>query len=232
MLPKIVFEPSQYTPLNDIPQKTSGIYVIFNHKTGKRYIGSSTNVKTRLYTHLNYLKKGMHHCVLLQKDWAKYGPFAFYFYLIEECPEPDLTVREQLWISEADSGNNAYNTLKVSGRGGSVLSRAKYALHMQAQMLAQNPVVYDMKKQKNWEQKWKYAKLGALAVMLGLLSGSWLLYPNVGGLVLAWTLVPLGSGLIGSLIKLKEPKKIAKLERDKKVGKMLSPLLRDLKLIK
>ena len=48
-----------------------GIYKIENIKTGKIYIGSSKNIKSRFYTHKRELEKGTHHSYKLQKSYTK-----------------------------------------------------------------------------------------------------------------------------------------------------------------
>ena len=76
----------------------TGIYRITNINTGKVYIGSSANLKHRLYCHKWELKKNKHHSFLLQRSWNKHGEEAFAFEVIEHCERDKLPEREQHWM--------------------------------------------------------------------------------------------------------------------------------------
>lgn len=53
------------------------IYAIRNTVNGNAYIGSTTNYKSRWFTHKSLLRKGKHHSFILQRAWDKYGEAAF-----------------------------------------------------------------------------------------------------------------------------------------------------------
>ena len=62
------------------------IYKITNNKTSKIYIGQSTMVDIRWYSHKLDLRNNKHHVPQLQEDYDKYGMEAFVFEVIEELP--------------------------------------------------------------------------------------------------------------------------------------------------
>jgi group I intron endonuclease len=73
-------------------QKQKGIYKITNNKTKKFYIGSSVDVRARLYTHLRQLRKNQHYNKHLQSAFNKYKESEFSFNVLKYYPE--LTVLE------------------------------------------------------------------------------------------------------------------------------------------
>ena len=95
-----------------------GIYEIKNKVTGKGYIGSSKQIQKRWEQHLLALRKGIHHSVLLQRAWNKYGEDCFEFLIKEECEEGQLLEREQQYLNlkpeynvgaQASGGDNLTN---------------------------------------------------------------------------------------------------------------------------
>lgn len=60
-----------------------GIYKILNIKNNKFYIGSSTNLRKRLYEHYRELTQGMHCNKHLQSSWIKYGKDGFKFQILK-----------------------------------------------------------------------------------------------------------------------------------------------------
>ena len=92
--------------------KISGIYEIVNTVNGKRYIGSSVNIKTRWSQHRVRLSGGDHHCPPLQRAWVKYGSDAFEFRVIERCGRDVLVSLEQSYL---DRRTPEYNVAKAAG---------------------------------------------------------------------------------------------------------------------
>lgn len=100
--------------------KNFGIYLIKNLITGKVYIGSSSNIKSRFWIHKNRLNHQLHHSQHLQHSWNKYGEENFTFEKLEYCTKEDRYVREQWWMDLFESYNSdyGYNIVKVSKTGG------------------------------------------------------------------------------------------------------------------
>lgn len=89
-----------------------GIYAVVHKPTGKRYVGSSKDVRRRLRDHRTYLKAGTHYCKYLQHAYDKYGSDAFAFLLLEaHVPVADLEAREQWWVDVYPT-DMIYNTRK------------------------------------------------------------------------------------------------------------------------
>lgn len=87
----------------------SGIYQIVNNTTGNIYIGSSKDIKNRIWTHHQYLNKGEHPNIHLQRAWNKYGKDDFIEETIITCPEDMLLYYEQQFL---DLGHPEYNIAK------------------------------------------------------------------------------------------------------------------------
>lgn len=79
--------------------KISGIYCIINIVNNKRYIGSSKNIRIRLWKHRSLLRGGKHENPHLQNSWNKNGENNFDYYIIEQCDEIKLLEREQYYIN-------------------------------------------------------------------------------------------------------------------------------------
>ena len=78
--------------------EVSVIYCIINLKNNKRYIGSSKNIRQRLWYHRAELRHNNHENPHLQASWNKYGEDNFDYYIIEFCDEKTLLEREQNYI--------------------------------------------------------------------------------------------------------------------------------------
>ena len=105
----------------------SGVYQIKNLINGKRYIGSSVNIRKRWNSHRGMLAKGIHHSSHLQNAWNKNGKNNFIFEVLEEVYEvDDLIASEQKYIDQYNSSNRCegYNIAPIAG--GSCLGR-KYS---------------------------------------------------------------------------------------------------------
>lgn len=94
----------------------SGIYRITRLETGRSYIGSSQNLRKRFYWHRKMLGEGRHHSQFLQRAWAKYGPDAFEFVVIETVErKEDLISREQFWLDKWRDERGVYNSRVIAG---------------------------------------------------------------------------------------------------------------------
>lgn len=90
-----------------------GVYCIQNTVNGKKYIGKSVNLHTRMQNHFCELSAGRHINKHLQYAWDKYGADAFDASIIELCEDSQLADREMYYISLYDSfGCNGYNQTK------------------------------------------------------------------------------------------------------------------------
>src|SRR5690606_4923302 len=66
-----IFAYIDYIYLETDKYAISGVYGIRNKQSGRIYIGSADNIKTRLITHLRELESGKHDNQELQADWNK-----------------------------------------------------------------------------------------------------------------------------------------------------------------
>lgn len=91
----------------------SGVYQIVNTINGKRYIGSSINIKKRWREHRGALKGRRHHNTYLQRSWDKYGKSNFDFQVIYYCGRDTVCNNEQFFL---DVLSPEYNILDIAGR--------------------------------------------------------------------------------------------------------------------
>lgn len=75
-----------------------GIYKIEHIASGRMYIGSSNNMKTRWRKHKEALRRGGHHSKYLQRLWDKYGEESIKFQPIIICSVDTLKEYEQRCI--------------------------------------------------------------------------------------------------------------------------------------
>jgi group I intron endonuclease len=105
-----------YTPnINPLPD-ASGIYRITCTVTGKFYIGSAVNLRTRWNDHRSQLQRKIHRNKHLQNAWDKHGPNMFVFEIIELVLSPFLLEREQHYLDTLKPfGKKGFNIAKVAG---------------------------------------------------------------------------------------------------------------------
>lgn len=103
----------------------TGIYQILHKESGKRYIGSSKNIKNRLAEHKSGLRHSRHPNDYLQKAFNKYGEDAFEFKQIVECLQQDLELYEQLIIDGYKSNQRdfGYNLRKVASSNAGMMTK-------------------------------------------------------------------------------------------------------------
>lgn len=87
-------------PYIDTSPRGSGIYAVVNTSTGCLYIGKTIyRFLERWTTHRRALRKGKHHCALLQEAWDQFGEGVFEFRILEAMPtgstELDYLIAEQ-----------------------------------------------------------------------------------------------------------------------------------------
>jgi group I intron endonuclease len=85
-----------------------GIYSIINLCNGKRYIGQSVRINTRMQCHLFSLMEGKHPNKHLQSAFNSYGSDNFVGEIIELCERDKLQDAEQKWIDHYGF-ENLYN---------------------------------------------------------------------------------------------------------------------------
>lgn len=123
---------------NTYPNKGrfAGVYQIVNTKNGKRYIGSSVNVRSRYGSHLRGLGKGRHHSTRLQHSWVKYGSIAFEFSILEVVPQEELLACEQKYLDmyQAYDPEHGYNIC----REGRNRAGAKHSASTKARISSSN----------------------------------------------------------------------------------------------
>lgn len=86
--------------------KVTGIYCIINLVNNKRYIGSSTNIRVRLWKHRSLLRHNKHDNQHLQNSWNKYGEDKFDYYIVCLCSKEDLANKEEFYIQQFNAEYN------------------------------------------------------------------------------------------------------------------------------
>ena len=86
-----------------------GVYSITNRTNGKKYIGSSSNLASRLRWHVSELTKGRHHSRKLLNAWNKHGAESFEVKVELVCGVDSLITYEQLLIDHYQSATKGYN---------------------------------------------------------------------------------------------------------------------------
>lgn len=106
--------------------KIIGIYEIRNKIDGKRYIGMSRDLETRLKDHKRALKGEYHHCSHLQRAYLKYGEENFEFKIIMICQDSIVEEMEVYYIKKYNSSHGDYGyNLTAGGKG---KNKAKHLL--------------------------------------------------------------------------------------------------------
>lgn len=103
--------------LNTILPSESGIYAIRNTINNKVYVGSATNLRKRMLTHISLLNSSKHHSKKLQSSWNKNGGSSFSVDVLEYVADvSDLIITEQKWIDSMLSyGKKGYNMTPIAG---------------------------------------------------------------------------------------------------------------------
>jgi len=86
-----------------------GVYKIENQTTGRIYVGSSVDVKTRIRKHLGALRGDYHTNSRLQYAFNKYGEGDFEINILEETNESNLLNREQFYMDKFSAVTQGYN---------------------------------------------------------------------------------------------------------------------------
>lgn len=85
------------------PDGFAAIYAIINRINGKRYIGQTICLNSRIQVHRCMLNNGYHHVPELQVDYRKYGPEWFEVRVLEYVADPSqLEAKEDEWLARFD----------------------------------------------------------------------------------------------------------------------------------
>lgn len=76
------------------------------------YVGSAIDIDARWRRHKNDLRKDVHHSIILQRAWNKYGENNFKIIVIEKAKKCNLIKLEQLYL---DVLKPKYNVSQVAG---------------------------------------------------------------------------------------------------------------------
>lgn len=85
-----------------------GIYSLINRKNGKRYIGQSVQVSSRIHSHFRNLARKSHPNKILQKDYNTDSKFFNYEILEFNVPLHLLSQREAFWVNYYKTLDRAY----------------------------------------------------------------------------------------------------------------------------
>jgi len=94
----------------DYKNMNIGIYCIRNIISNKRYIGQSSNLETREYTHFSQLQNREHFNQYLQRAVNKYEITNFIFEVLIYCEANELKKYEQFFVDYFS--DNSYNICK------------------------------------------------------------------------------------------------------------------------
>lgn len=118
----------------NIPNDHSvGVYAIVNTKNSRFYIGSTSyfsvssagrrigGFRKRGCDHRSYLRRGVHHCRFLQRDWDSVGEAFFEFRILEVCSDEEATAQsvldvEDIWLASTAHTYNSMITTQGSPR--------------------------------------------------------------------------------------------------------------------
>lgn len=106
----------------------SGIYHIKNLVNGKRYIGSSVDIGSRWRHHKSVLNRSVHHSIVLQRAWRKYGESNFEFAILLLCNKDDVLKYEQAFLDKIQPEYNIATDVQASGAGRKVTPETKQKL--------------------------------------------------------------------------------------------------------
>ena len=76
----------------------AGIYIWTNKINGKRYVGSSDNLRNRMYSYLNIKSLENYNHMPINRALLKYGHSKFSLQIIEYCKKKDVRIREKYWM--------------------------------------------------------------------------------------------------------------------------------------
>lgn len=134
-----------------MPAISTGVYSITNKLNGKRYIGQSKNIPSRITVHkylLSKTKKSKDCNRHLYKAVVEDGIDNFSFEIIELCSKEDLLDREAYWINYYKTTDREYGyNLRVDTKEKSFVHEETVYLLKESMLGSNNP---------NYGNKWSY----------------------------------------------------------------------------
>lgn len=96
----------------------AGVYAIRSTESGRKYIGSSRNIKNRIISHIRDLSIGCHPNHALQSDFSRLGPDYFEITVLVEGISPSvLAAAEADQIRQSLNSGSALYNLTEDGQG-------------------------------------------------------------------------------------------------------------------
>jgi group I intron endonuclease len=142
----------------DIQENIIGVYKITNTKSGRYYIGYSTNIKRRFYTHKYKLRSKCHDNIFLQRAYNVDGEDSFSYEIIHNCTTEDEAKEIELtYLSNINIREQLYN-LNYNNSGGDLLKN-----HPNKQAIIEKIIKTSKEKIQKMtleERKLKYGRIG------------------------------------------------------------------------
>lgn len=145
--------------------KEIGVYKISNKKSGRFYIGYSTNIERRFCVHRSKLKNGCHDNIFLQRAYDLDGHDAFKFEIIHLCEtEEEAKEIELEYLTDLSIRDMLYN-LNFNNSGGDLLTNHPNKEAIREKILKSHAETMD--KMSEEERRQKYGKFGERNGMYG-----------------------------------------------------------------
>lgn len=94
-----------------------GTNFIRNKTNDRMYVGSSIDIRKRLWNHTSALRNNHHDNEYLQRAWNKHGEDNFETGILLNCAVENLLPQEQIWIDRIRGEDRHYNIAIVAGAG-------------------------------------------------------------------------------------------------------------------
>lgn len=126
------------------------IYAVTHTASGRCYIGSSNNRKSRWYQHRYWLRHNGHHCKALQRAWNRYGEAAFRFEVLEELTgsHAERAEAELRWIRPSKCYNSRRAHMLLSNFENSPATRNAISAGLKRRWSTKETRLHQSKKMK------------------------------------------------------------------------------------